>query len=61
IEIPVDRLSGVYVDAIKITRLLRYQYLWIESLCIIQGCAEDWEREANKMAGVYSNAICNLS
>ena len=36
-------------------------WLWIDSLCIIQDDADDWIREASKMADVYSNAYCTIA
>lgn len=60
-EIPVDRLSRTFKDAMAITNALGYRYLWIDSLCIIQDSAEDWAQEAGRMAQVYSNAVLNLA
>jgi hypothetical protein len=39
-------LPQTFKDAIWITRRLGYQYIWIDSLCIIQDSAEDWEAES---------------
>jgi hypothetical protein len=32
------------------------RYVWIDSLCIIQGDSQDWHSEAAKMGDVYRNA-----
>jgi hypothetical protein len=32
------------------------KYVWIDSLCIIQGNSQDWHSEAAKMGDVYWNA-----
>ncbi|KAK4444567.1 heterokaryon incompatibility [Podospora aff. communis PSN243] len=37
------------------------RYLWIDSLCIVQDCPDDWEKEAAKMALVYRNAFITLA
>jgi hypothetical protein len=37
------------------------RWLWIDSLCIIQGSKEDWKREAPMMCDVYQNALLNIS
>lgn len=37
------------------------RYLWIDSLCIIQGDADDWVAEAGKMANVYANSFLNIA
>ncbi|KAF2137682.1 uncharacterized protein K452DRAFT_235425 [Aplosporella prunicola CBS 121167] len=34
-------LSPTFQDAIKFSRMLDLRYLWIDSLCIIQGDADD--------------------
>ncbi|CAI0644521.1 unnamed protein product [Colletotrichum noveboracense] len=48
--IPWSLLPPSFQQAIDITRKLRVQYLWIDSLCIIQDSSEDWEREAAQMS-----------
>ncbi|KAF0330594.1 het domain-containing protein [Colletotrichum asianum] len=53
LSISMHDLPKKYVDAIEITRALGFQYIWIDSLCIIQDSKEDWLREAVKMAAVY--------
>ena len=37
------------------------QYLWIDSLCIIQDSATDWEAEAARMGSYYSHALFNIA
>jgi hypothetical protein len=59
-EIPMTILPQTFRDAISITRRLGVQYLWIDSLCIIQDSEEDWERESSMMGSVYQNGMCNI-
>lgn len=40
---------------------LRVEFLWIDSLCITQDDAADWDREATKMARYYSSAWMTLA
>jgi hypothetical protein len=42
--------------AVSITRGLGINYLWMDTLCIIQDDVEDWEHEASKMDRVYQNS-----
>ena len=49
-------MPKTYLDAITVTRALGIQYLWIDSHCIFQDDASDWEQEAARMASVYGNA-----
>jgi hypothetical protein len=59
--IPFETLPAIYKEAVTMTRLLGYKYLWIDSLCIIQDSPSDWESEASRMASTYGNALCNLA
>ncbi|OCK75066.1 HET-domain-containing protein [Lepidopterella palustris CBS 459.81] len=49
-------LPATFRDAVRVARSLGIQYLWIDSLCILQDDLNDWEIESAKMAGVYENA-----
>lgn len=41
---------------------LGYNYIWIDSLCIIQGStASDWAYECPRMGSIYCNSELNLS
>jgi hypothetical protein len=41
--------------------MLGLQYLWIDSLCILQDSAEDWEIECANMANIYRRAEVTIS
>lgn len=43
-------LTRTYKDAIRLTFRLGLTYLWIDSLCIVQDSAQDWQAEAGRMA-----------
>lgn len=59
-SIPMGDLPETFKDAILITRRLGYQYIWIDSLCIIQDSTQDWEMESKKMAVIYQNATATI-
>ncbi|KAM0186565.1 hypothetical protein ACHAPI_011645 [Fusarium lateritium] len=61
LEIPLKKLPRTFKDAITVTRRLGFTYLWIDSLCIIQGDKADWERESANMASIYSKGVLNLA
>jgi hypothetical protein len=42
-RVPLAELPANFRDAITVTRSLGFRYLWIDSLCIIQDTAEDWD------------------
>lgn len=56
-----DELPKTFQDAIILTRHLGIQYLWIDSLCIIQDSHEDWATESEQMEFVYKSAVCNIA
>ncbi len=58
---PWNMLTNNLKQAFEIARSLDIGYIWIDSLCIIQGSEEDWAREANKMHLVYRNSCCNIA
>lgn len=61
VSIPWESLTRTFQDAVSVTRELGYRYLWIDSLCIVQDDAEDWAREASRMADIYRHATLTLS
>lgn len=54
--IPLSSLPQTFQDAVILCREFQIRYLWIDSLCIIQGDAVEWGREAGRMTSVYGNA-----
>ena len=54
--IPSSQIPRTFQDAIKVTRWLNFQYLWIDTLCVVQNDKEDWDTESSKMADIYSGA-----
>ncbi|KAK7424524.1 hypothetical protein QQX98_000489 [Neonectria punicea] len=59
--IAIPSLPPTFRDAIRVVRDLGIQYLWIDSLCIIQDSNEDWQQEARTMLKGYEHAICNIA
>ncbi|KAF5255215.1 hypothetical protein FOXYS1_14280 [Fusarium oxysporum] len=60
-NIPYSELSPIFQDAVRVCRYLGVQYLWIDSLCIIQRDQDDWESQADKMADIYQNALFTIA
>ncbi|CCT73861.1 related to tol protein [Fusarium fujikuroi IMI 58289] len=57
---PLDSLTHVIRDAIVVARTLSIPYLWVDSLCIIQGDRLDWERESSTIKDVYRYAYLTI-
>lgn len=56
-----DDLPKTFQDAVKFTLALGVKFLWIDSICIIQGDSEDWNSEAPNMNSVYKNSYVTLA
>jgi hypothetical protein len=60
-EIDPVQLTKSFRDAVEITRRMQIRYLWIDSLCIVQDSAEDWQHESLLMGSVYKYGHCNIA
>jgi hypothetical protein len=58
--IDVDRLPPTFQQAIILTKSLGIEYIWIDSLCIIQDDDNDWANECTRMTSVYMNSFINI-
>lgn len=58
---PTSSLPRTFQEAVQVARRLGVRYIWIDSLCIIQGDEADWYQESMQMGKVYANAICNIA
>jgi hypothetical protein len=54
--VPFESMPATFRDAVTLTRRLGYRYLWIDSLCIVQGNQGDWEFESSQVSRVYEYA-----
>ena len=61
LHIPVDELPQTFQDDFALTRRLGTDYLWIDSLCIVQDDREDWFSESARMGDVYKNGLCCIA
>ena len=61
VQIPWDKLTNTFRDAIEICRRIGIFFLWIDSLCIIQDSTADWKEQAGKMGEIYENAYLILA
>jgi len=55
------QLPKTFREAMSLTSLLNIDYIWIDSLCIIQDSPLDWEHEAALMADIYRGATCTIT
>ena len=59
--IPITILPKTVRDAVTWTRDLGLQYLWVDSLCILQDKLADWEAELSVMADIYQDATVTIA
>lgn len=59
--IPWLKLPKTFQDAITVARQMSIRYMWIDSICIIQGDDDDWKREGGKMFQVYKNSYLTFA
>lgn len=59
--LPLEHLPKTVQDAVRITRWFKIDYLWVDALCIIQGDAIDWAREAQTMDLVYRHSTLTIA
>ncbi|GAP88441.2 putative tol-like protein [Rosellinia necatrix] len=59
--IKISALPRTFQDAVCIAYGIGLQFLWIDSLCIIQDDIFDWETESKLMERVFSSAYCTIA
>jgi hypothetical protein len=60
-HIDMDNLPSTFRDAVHVTRELGFRYLWIDSICIVQGAGGDFNVESKQMENVFSSASCVIA
>ncbi|TRX90270.1 hypothetical protein FHL15_008815 [Xylaria flabelliformis] len=59
-EIAWSSLPATFRDVVLFSRRLGVQFVWIDSICIIQRDRDDWLREAGRMMHVYQHAYLTI-
>ena len=60
IGLSLRKLTKTFREAVVASASAGYNFLWIDSLCIIQDSQEDWKRESMKMSDIYRNAAFTI-
>jgi hypothetical protein len=58
--LPLNDIPRTCSDAIQVTRLLGYKYIWIDAFCIIQDDEADKSRELPKMGEIYRHTLFTI-
>jgi hypothetical protein len=56
-----DNLPKTIQDAVKVTTNLGYEYLWVDSICIVQDDEQDKLEQIPKMSLIYANAVVTIA
>lgn len=56
-----NRMPSTLRDAVTITQMLGYEYLWIDALCILQHDHNDWLEEGARMGSIYEGCELMIS
>jgi hypothetical protein len=60
-RISSEALPKTFRDAIDVCRYIGLDFLWIDSLCIIQDSKVDWKKESVLMTQVYGQCDLNIA
>lgn len=60
-EIPRELIPPTFQDAMTIARALNIQYLWIDSLCIVQDDYLEVQSEVARMREIYSGSLLTIA
>lgn len=60
-SIPLKDISKTFLDAVFVASELGFQYLWVDSLCIVQNDSDDWNAKSSLMSDVYGNSTINMA
>jgi hypothetical protein len=60
-EIQWGSLPQTFQDSISLCMKLSIQYLWIDSLCIVQDDANEWRQESALMGSIYEQALFTIA
>jgi hypothetical protein len=57
----MEDLPPTFRDAVILVRDLGIQYLWIDSLCIVQDDEKEWKQEASRMWEIYGSSYLTIA
>lgn len=60
-RIPLQDLPKTFREAVEVCRVLNIGYLWIDSICIIQDSARDWQIQSSQMHSIYHGSTLTLA
>lgn len=61
VNIPFANVPKTSLDAFLVTLRLGYEYISIDSFCIMQDSEDDWTAESKQMGDTYRNSDCTIA
>ena len=61
VRIVWENMPLLYQDTVRLAWQSGIEYIWIDSLCIIQDSSDDWAHEAGSMKDVYGNSWLTIA
>lgn len=61
VNIPLEVFPETLKDALHIAKKLEFRYIWVDSLCILQGDKYDWAHQGAAMTDIYGNSALTIS
>src|SRR5262249_23569510 len=59
--VAINEFADTFQDAIEFTQRLGLQYLWVDSICIIQDNIDDWHSESARMRDIYAGSYITIA
>lgn len=60
-DLLLDNMPLAFQHAVQVCIALGFEYIWIDSLCIIQNSPQDWDTQSAVMGDVYKFAWLNVA
>jgi len=60
-KVEFNHLPRTFQDAVTVTRILGFRYLWIDALCIIQDDADAWRLQSANMGSIFKLASMTIA
>lgn len=60
-DIPLDAFPRTIRHALLIAKYLGFRYVWVDSLCILQGDNDDWDQQIAVMTEIYGGSTLTIS
>ncbi|KAH6884837.1 heterokaryon incompatibility protein-domain-containing protein, partial [Thelonectria olida] len=57
----IETLPATFRDAVITAYRLGHEFIWIDSLCIVQDGQHEWQSECPRMSSIYQSAVLTIA